>query len=109
MKMEPNQELFREPEKLLLAFGTFAAFFFPHGREYRASSKSFQQYLNQKCSDLGVPVVNTDVPRCFVSTSSIILGLCSNAEYYITLNSSRKVEKNGPLSRRMMAKVRNLF
>lgn len=109
MKVEPNQEFFREPEKLLLAFGTFAAFFFPHGREYRAKSKSCQQYLNQECSDLGVPVVNTDVPGCFVSTSVIILGLCSNAEYYVTLNSSRKGEKNGPLSCRMIAKVRNFI
>jgi len=84
MKMEPNQEFFRNTEKLLLAFGIFAAFFFSHGREHRANSKSYQQYLNQQCSDLSVPVVNTDVPRRFVSTRSIILGLCSNAEYYIT-------------------------
>lgn len=58
--------------------------------EYRTNSKSCQQYLNQQCSDLGVPVVNTDVPGSFVSTSFIILGLCSNAEDYITLKSIKK-------------------
>lgn len=93
MKVEPNQELFRESEKLLLAFGSSAAFFFPHGREYRADSKSCQQYLNQQCSDLGIPVVNTAIPRCIIFTRFNILGLCSNAEYYVTLNSSRKEEK----------------
>lgn len=90
MKVKPNQKFFKEPEKLVLLFGTYAAFFFPHGREYRENSKSFQQYLNQQCPDLGVPVANTGVPGCFISTISIIFGLCCNAEYYLTLNSSRK-------------------
>lgn len=109
MKVETNQEFIKEHEKLLLAFGTFAAFFFPDGREYMANSKSCQQYLNQQCSDLGVSVVNTDVSRCFVSTISTIFGLCSNAEYYITLNNSRKGKKNGPLSCRLMMKVINFI
>lgn len=90
MKVEPNHKFFTEPEKLVLLFGTFAAFSFPHEREYWENIKSCQQYLNQQCPDLCVPVANTDVPGCFISTISIIFGLCCNSECYLTLNSSRK-------------------
>lgn len=90
MKVKPNQKFFTKPEKLVLLLGTFAAFSFPHGREYRENSKSCQQYLNQQCPDLRVPIANTDVPGFFISTISVIFGLCCNSEYYLTLNSSRK-------------------
>jgi len=80
MHVEPNKKFFREPEQLLLPLCTFATIFFFHGRKYRANRKCCQQYLNQQCPDLGVPVVNTDVPKCFFFTSFIIVGLSCNAE-----------------------------